>query len=103
MAIIKVLLQPMKFPSKNDVEYNLVLSENLIRNAFVPIDTPSADADYFTREMICTKTAVIDEVMLERKRAAKIISDALTEALLDAMGINDTEMGYRKNEITTQP
>jgi len=93
-AQIMAHVQPMEHPSKFDFSAAISLSENLIREAFAPIDLPSADADAFTREFIYTPTAKIQLVKMERERMAKEISESLTNLILDAMSHADTTMGY---------
>lgn len=67
----------------------------IMKKAFIPLDRPSPHADGFGR-MLCSTEFQIAEVMKSRRDIAKMLSAQLTEALLDAMGAEDTYMGYYK-------
>ena len=71
------------------------LDEQIMYDTLEPLDYPSPDADGFAR-MTCSSTVTIKRVMQSRERVAKMISTAITNALLDMMGEKDTEMGYKK-------
>lgn len=93
MAKVTVTLQPMQYPSNEDKTICMPISEDLIYRALQSIDLPDIHADPFTREMICTSTTKIEGVRIKREDAARLISNAVTKALLDLMGMNDTVMG----------
>ena len=94
-ANIRVLLQAGRYPSRdNDVEIAMPLSEDLIYEALEPVDLPDKHAPIY-EQMLCTSELKIKYVMVERQRAAKVISEALTNAILDIMGSKDTKMGYK--------
>lgn len=61
----------------------------LVENAFRPVDRPKAGVDVFSK-MMCDSPVIIEATMRDRKTIAKL----LTDAILDAMGAKDTEMGY---------
>lgn len=67
----------------------------IMQKVFIPLDLPSPRADGFGR-MLCSTEFQITEVMKSRRDIAKMLSEQLTEALLDAMGAEDTCMGYYK-------
>ena len=73
------------------------LSEGLIYDTFRPLDLPSRSADGLDR-IFCTDTVTIERTIRKRRDIAKAISAAVTEALLDLMGLQDTEMGYTRAE-----
>ena len=72
------------------------LGGTLVKDTFSHVDIPDVDASGFGR-MLCTNPVEIRRVMVARKDAAKMISVAITDALLDAMGVRDTEMGYKRH------
>jgi len=72
------------------------LGESLVYDTFAPIDIPDVDASGFGR-MLCTHPVEIERVTMARKDAAKMISAAITDALLDVIGMQDTEMGYKRH------
>jgi hypothetical protein len=83
-------------PSNSDICVALPLKEQLLYDALEPIDFPSPSADSMARNLICTSSEKIVQVKSSRERAAKIISEALTEAILNIFSTNDTEMGYKR-------
>jgi hypothetical protein len=91
---VTVHLQAFEYPSESDATVQIALSESLIRSVMQPLDFPSPDAGLGA--LFCTNTVTIERVMQSREAAAKLISQALTKALLDAMGARDTQMGYPK-------
>jgi hypothetical protein len=97
MGKITVFIQPGQYPGPRDIAITRELGEDLVRRTFTPLDHPTPTADVITRELFCSETVTIRETTIKRKRAAKMISEVLTEVLLDAMGIADTEMGYPKD------
>jgi len=95
-AQIRIDVQVMEYPSKNDIQIAFPLSEALIRKAFIPIDLPDESANGFVRELICTSSVQIAEVKINRKRMAEMLSEILTEKILEIMDSNDTVMGYEQ-------
>lgn len=93
---VSVHLQVAEYPSERDVTTRVNLDESLIYDAIQPLDFPSPDAGIAA--MLCSDTVTIRRVTRSREEAAKIISKALTKALLDAMSARDTQMGYTKTE-----
>lgn len=69
------------------------LSESVVRTALVPLDLPSSTADGFGR-FLCSPEAEIRRVMRSREETARVLSRELTDAIVEAMGARDTEMGY---------
>lgn len=61
----------------------------IVEDGFRGIDHPDPDAGVFSR-MMCSDTVTIEATMKARHE----IAQALTKALLDAMGAGDTRMGY---------
>lgn len=49
-------------------------------------------------QMICTDQQTVQRVTKLRKDAAKILSEALTEMLMEAFERNDTIMGYDRDQ-----
>ena len=97
-AFIRVFVQPFKYPSEHDREIAIALEEDIIQEVFAPIDLPSLDADAITRELICTSTVEIRRIRMERKDLARLLSAKITVALVEAMGGEDTTMGYKDND-----
>ena len=96
MAKIRVELQVGRWPSSTyDRVVELPLSDNLVYEALERLDLPDPKAPVYA-QMMCTSDFKIQTVMVERERRAKILSEALTKALLEAMGSEDTIMGYKK-------
>lgn len=89
---ISVMIQPRRFPGLHDTVVTLPLPEELVSETYRPIDAPSLDAGI--AGVFCTPTAQRVSVMKDRERAAKLISEAITRALLDSMAARDTVMGY---------
>ena len=100
MSEIYVRLQPGKQPYGEDIEIVLPLSEEMVGDAMQAIDNPSPNADPLTAMLCCTPAATIVRVKASRQRAAKVISAAVTKALLDIFYAGDTEMGYKKNTFS---
>ena len=94
-AYIHVFIQPMNWPSRHDMEVKLPLDRALIERGYQTLDLPSPGADGIDR-MICSSSAKIVEVTKSRAIIADVLSKALTKAILEIMGANDTEMGYPK-------
>jgi hypothetical protein len=88
---IRVVIQPGRFPGPHDVDVALPLPEELVSEAYRPIDIPSENAGL--AEIFCTPTVQRVHIMREREYAAKIISAAITKAVLDSMFARDTVMG----------
>ena len=94
-ANIKVIVQVRKYPSKEDVVIVMPISEDLVYEAFEKLDLPEPNASSYER-MLCTSSLKIELVKAERKHMAKVLTENLVEALMNAMGYNDTVMGYPK-------
>ena len=92
-ANIRVKLQVGKFPSKHDREIVMPLSEELLYEALEKLDLPDVRAPAYA-QMLCTSTFKIQHVMAEREHMAKVLSEALTNALLGILNSADTRMGY---------
>ena len=91
-AHIKVFVQLGRSPSEHDIMVALPLSKELVRESYAKLDHPSGTAGI--AEVFCTPVMRRVRVMAERKVAAKLITEALTEAILDSMSREDTVMGY---------
>ena len=91
-AHIVVHVQPWRFPSERDCTLELPLSEELVKEAYAPLDYPNPDAGI--AEVFCTPSVRRIKVMVDRKIAAKRIAETLTEAILESMSREDTVMGY---------
>jgi hypothetical protein len=96
MSRITVHLQVGAWPSPLDRSIALPLDEELVRDAWTPIDVPSLDADPFIREIACTGSVQIVKVRETRERMAQLLAKTLVRALLASMEAEDTYMGYRE-------
>lgn len=74
------------------------LPEPIVYEAFQSLDHPTPDADPSLATLCCTDIVIRKRVMKERREISKLISQELTEVLIDQMGAKDTEMGYKKEE-----
>lgn len=71
------------------------------RQVMAPIDFASSDADAMTAALFCTPRA--NEKLASRKEVADVISREVARALVDMMGLKDTEMGYPIERKTHEP
>lgn len=89
---IRVVVQPGAFPGRHDIDVAMPLPEELVFEAYRPVDIPSEDAGL--AEIFCTPAWQRVHIMREREYAAKVISAAITKAVLDSMYARDTVMGH---------
>jgi len=91
---ITVTIQPGRHPTKYDARITFPLKEELVYGALERLDMPDVNAPAYA-QMICTSELKIRLVMAERERVANVIADEIIPALIEAMGANDTKMGYQ--------
>jgi hypothetical protein len=91
---IRVAIQPGRFPGQHDADIVLPLPEELVFEAYRPIDLPSIGAGIAAA--FCTPAPARVKVMADRERAASVISGAVTKILLEHMAAQDTLMGHPK-------
>ena len=76
-------------------EVRKAIGKEIVYDTFGSLDLPSPGAGAIEK-MLCTDSVTIERRMRSRQQIAKGLSKAITEALLDLMGAQDTEMGYQK-------
>lgn len=79
------------------VNRTIELSKSMFKDAAQPIDFPS-DAANLTDFLMCTDATTRNRVLKDRRVLAEMIAAAITSAMLDHLGANDTEMGYTRQQ-----
>jgi hypothetical protein len=75
------------------VQVTKSLERWVVEDTFAQLDVPDVNASGLSR-MLCTHPDIIQRTMKSRNEIAKLLTDELLAALLDAMNAGDTRMGY---------